>query len=209
MKHKMFGIALAVCMMLTSGGIQVAHAAPIITSDTVITSENATDVMRYLGLESSDVISCDTSEYKSYTVGELQEVLNSAKSFPQNDNLAEINTGTQNKGNGNLLRSSVKTLTYTSHGDGGYTFTATVSGKYSGKKWTGVGTIDAAIDSDSLLTVYKVTSNDLEATWTSSKITLGGSADISAYIGVGDLGLVETHSFTISPYKVWTASSYL
>lgn len=205
---RIFCSLLAFAMLLSLSASSVM-AAPVdtITENTVITMENATDVAKYLNIQDKIIPNTQNINYKIYTVGELRATINAAQ---YNNGKSIVLYDDSNKSPEiNVMASGVKSLYYTGYGDGNYTFTVIVGGKYSGTKWTGVGTIDASIDTDQVATVYKIKSNNLSATYTSSQITLGGSVDVGAYLGVGGLGLIETHSFTIEPYKVWKASSYL
>lgn len=209
MRIKRIFCSLLILAMLLSLNATSIMAAPVdaITEHTVITTENATEVAKYLDIQDKIIPNTQNSNYKTYTVGELRATINAAQS--NNQKVIVLYDDINQSPEISVMSSGVKSLYYTGYGDGNYTFTVIVGGKYSGTKWTGVGTIDASIDSNQIATVYKIKSNNLSATHTSAQITLGGNVDVGAYIGVGGLGLLETHSFKIEPYKVWKASSYL
>lgn len=90
-----------------------------------------------------------------------------------------------------------------------YTFSVTVCAQYSGKKFTGVGSASVSVNSAQLAIVYKVGANNLTTSYTSSKITLGGSVDIDSYVGVGSVGIIKIGTNTCSPSKTWKASRVL
>lgn len=210
MKVKKFLCALLTGGLLLSSTTALSvQAAPTesITDQTVITRSNAKEVAEYLDITNKVIPNTQNNAYMTYTVGELKDILETAQSM---DSKSIILYDTTNNLPGiNTFGSGVKSLTYTGYGDGNYTFTVIVGGKYSDRHWTGVGTIDASIESNQVATVYKIKENNLSATHTSTQITLGGNVNVGGYIGIAGIGLLETHSFKIEPYKVWNASSYL
>lgn len=200
-------LAFAMIQSLTIASPVMAAPADTITESTVITEENATEVAKYLNIQDKIIPNTQGGNYKIYTVGELRSTINATKDNYEKEIV--LYDDTSKSPEINVMASGVKSLYFTGYGDGNYTFTVIVGGKYSETHWTGVGTIEASIDSNQIATVYKIKSNNLSATYTSTQITLGGNVNIGGYIGVGGLGLLETHSFKIEPYKVWKASSYL
>lgn len=206
---KIFCSLLACAMILSFNSTALVNAAPVdtITESTVITEENASAVAKYLNIQDNIIPNTQNNYYQTYTVGELRSTLASIKNNCDQDVILYDDTIINPEIN--VMSNGVKSLYYTGYGDGNYTFTVIVGGRYSGTKWTGVGNIEASIDSNQIATVYKIKSNNLTATYTSTKITLGGSVNVGAYLGVGGIGLIETNSFKIEPHKVWNASSYL
>ena len=189
-----------------------------ITDSTVITMENIDDVLSYLGL-SSDCFSEGVTTVNSVTtVGELKEVIeaveenNSAENnrvnnvYSQNSLLDTTTTSTSLMS----ARSTSKSMILTdSHDVDSYIIDLSVTAQYSGSKWTGVGGISVDLDSDQLFITYKIASKSLSATYTSSCITVSGTVSVTAYVGIGDLGLIKVGSNTNKLRSNFYAINYI
>lgn len=87
-----------------------------------------------------------------------------------------------------------------------YTVEYEVAGRYSGRSWVGANSASVSVDSDSLVTTYKVGSKSMNLTYTSSAITLKAKIVVDTYIGVGNVGLIKINSQTVNTTATWDTS---
>ncbi|MBA4686979.1 MAG: hypothetical protein H2184_07480 [Candidatus Galacturonibacter soehngenii] len=178
----------------------VANASSIntdtINTDTIITKNNIAQVLQYLKLPSDSIIENTNSDYDSMTVGELQDLITTVSN--QTDAIPKENCSISKKNNifySSLMAASKgsKSLS-TSFDVDSYSIDLSVTGNYSGSKWTGVGGISVDVDSSQFIITYKIASKDLTGTYTSSRIKISGDVYVDAYVGVGEVGLVKIGS---------------
>jgi hypothetical protein len=89
----------------------------------------------------------------------------------------------------------------------GYELEYSVNVKYNKTKKQYVETTgqDVGIDSDLFPIVYKIGKKSLSSSCTSSKVTLNANVTVKAYVGAGDIGLVEVASQKIKSKVYWHA----
>jgi len=170
-----------------------ASASEVIFSDTVISRENIDKVCDYLGLNSSEIIWSENIEADVITVKELEQIIEKAKMNAKVGEICDNNTNVRVENNSTYAKAvSSKTLSRTFDNDG-YTFKVSVSAKYFGKKFKGVGSPKVSVSTGGPIT-YKVYNDTLKSSYTADKVNVNGDVWISAYAGVGKIGLV----------KIWT-----
>lgn len=203
---KIIATVLSCCILSTGiGSIHVLAADNIISSETKITNDNLKDVLDYVGLDEDDFIADRSVSNGVTTVRELETAI------------AKVNQPTVLKATTqrctdytSMFRASgTKSMTQTFDNDA-YTIDVTVSAGYSGKSWTSVNGVSASVDSAQLVITYKIDSQNMSATYTSSVVTASGTVYVQAYVGVGDIGLVKVGDPQSNKLKAnFYASSYL
>lgn len=200
---------LACCILGTSISSVPVFAAENTTSSTIspnteITDDNLNEVLDYVGLNEEDFIADESVTNGVTTVKELEEaiaVINQAQST--------VPKATTQYCTDRSRASGTKTMTETFDNDA-YTIDVTVSAGYSGKSWTGVYGVSASVDSAQLVITYKIDSQNMSATYTSSVVTASGTVYVQAYVGVGNLGLIKVGDPQSNKLRVnFYASNYL
>ena len=186
LKIKKIIAAVLSCCILSTGicSINALAADNIISSETKITNENLKDVLDYVGLDEDDFIADTSISNGVTTVKELETAIAivNQPTFPKA-------TTQQCTDNTSMFRASgTKSMTQTFDVDA-YTIDVTVSASYSGKSWTSVNGVSASVDSGQLVITYKIDSQNLSATYTSSVVTASGTVYVQAYVGVGNVGV--------------------
>lgn len=200
----MFTVAVLICSI----SVGEASASEMIFSDTVISRGNVDKVCDYLGLDSSEIIWSENIEAAVITVKELETLIEETKENAKAGEICDNNTIANIENNSAYARAvSSKTLSRTFN-NGGYTFKVSVSAKYSGKKFKGVGSPKVSVSTGGPIT-YKVYNDTLKSSYTASKVNVNGDVWISAYAGVGKIGLVKIWTQKNTVNCNWYASSSL
>lgn len=208
LKFKKIAIALLSCCILGTNFssmtvLAAENTTPIVSDDTIITDNNLNDVLDYVGVNKNDFIRDSSISNGVTTVKELKSAIMQAKhtSTPRSTSQKLLNN--------DFRASGTKSMTQTFDVDA-YTIDLTVSANYSGKSWTSVNGVSASVDSAQLVITYKIDSQDLSATCSSSKITASGTVYVQAYVGVGDLGLIKVGDPQSNQLRAnYYASNYL
>lgn len=193
---KMLLSSLLVLTIVFPTSIANASSINAINTNTIITKDNIAQVLQYLDLPSDSIIKNTNSGYDSMTVGELQDLITTVSN--QADTKPKENRSISKKTN--MLYSSLRTASEgskslsTSFDVDSYSIDLSVTGKYSGSHWTGVGGMSVDVDSSQFVITYKIASKDLTGTYTSSRIKVSGDVYVDAYVGVGDVGLIKIGS---------------
>jgi hypothetical protein len=212
MFKKIISFCTVLCMALTLILPLQLHAQSEaqISQDTVITEDNIYEVLKYLNIDSSNFIKTDVSKPGVKTVGELKKVIEQVKQKPieikENTN---TNTNTKSKITENFASSSIsgtKMLYQTTNTDS-YTLEFEVAGLYTYKDWTGATSANVTVDTDSLLTVFKISNKHLNLSWNSSTITLNSDFIVDTYIGAGDIGLIHINANRVIGTNYWYSSN--
>jgi len=190
--------ALACLFMIES---VPTYASENISNDTIITSDNIIDVLTYLGMEESAFEENRTLEGRSYTVGEVRDLIEREKNN-------KVNIVKDYMQDSMLRAKGTKNLSAISYLDS-YHVIVKVAATYNGKKWTSAGAPSASVSQEGVGTTSKIAKNNLKATCYSSKIVLSGSVTVDTYIGVGKVGVVKINSNKITFNRTWSASDNL
>lgn len=188
-KFKKLGAAILSCCILGSSISSTSVFAAdntiysAISSDTIITNDNLKEVLDYVGIDEEDFIADSSISNGATTVRELENAIAQAK-------IVSPLKGTTQKCTDKSRASGTKSMTMTFDNDA-YTIDVTVSASYSGKTWTSANGVSASVDSGQLVITYKISSQNLSATCTSSVIKASGTVYVQAYVGVGNLGLIK------------------
>jgi len=190
-----------------------------INSDTVITENNISDVLTYLGLDSSKFIKTNVTGTSVKTVGELKNIIEQAKKSPSkiestiNKNKTKTSTGTKSLTGTHLMSDDdpVGCITVTTgvNVSGAYTLTFDASGKYIDNYWTGATGATVSVDSNTALLTYKIDSKKLRLSWDEDTITLNSDVTVGKYVGVQGLGTVEIYTQEVTGQEFFYASDYL
>jgi len=223
-----FGQSVYAAEILTgTDNTKIVQSETKIGSDTQITKENLKEVLKYVGLDSSNYIQTDNIDKKVkkiQTVGELQKAIENAK-MP-----SKVTAVNKNKMNGktNIGGSSTTannmTIASTNSSYGGsiglssdvtvgdaFTLTRSCSGQYSSyyQQWTGVSGVSASVDSAGTTAfIYKIAPGaSLRATWTPTEITMRSYITVNKYVAiesgitcVGYQGVQGTDTYDASDY---------
>lgn len=206
---KMATTFLVCCLLGTSISSLPVLAAENTTSSTIssnteITDDNLKDVLDYVGLNEEDFIADESVTNGVTTVKELEEAI-----AVINRSQSTVPKATTQYCTDRGRASGTKTMTETFDNDA-YTIDVTVSAGYSGKSWTGVYGVSASVDSAQLVITYKIDSQNMSATYTSSVVTASGTVYVQAYVGVGNLGLIKVGDPQSNKLRVnFYASNYL
>lgn len=193
--------------------VQAKEKEKEFSPDTVITKDNIYDVLEYLGIDSNNFIETDETGKSVRTVGELEktfkEVTNKLKDIPTQGK--EVSEAKNDFIISPYSYGGTKMLYKTMDHGGSYTITYSVAGEYSYRDdhtgyWSGVGSADASVDSDAIGVVYKITSKDLDASYTANYINLDAAITVTWYIGVDDVGLIPVGSNDITADINWDTS---
>lgn len=204
---KIIATVLSCCILSTSiCSIHVLAAENTISSETKITNDNLKDVLEYVGLDKDDFIADTSVSNGVTTVKDLEAAIAKVK---QSTVLRATTQRCTDYSSMFRASSGTKSMTQTFDNDA-YTIDVTVSASYSGKSWTGVNGVSASVDSGQLVITYKIDSQDMSATYTSSVVTASGTVYVQAYVGVGDIGLVKVGDPQSNKLRAnFYASSYL
>jgi hypothetical protein len=180
-----------------------------ITPNTIITKENIQEVLEYVGLSSKNLIKDSSIEVNNvYTVGELSKAIEESKLIRSTATIAPVNE-TPVENFASKATAGTKTVSSTMYYSNSYYVTYRASGGYSGSKWTSSGTGSADVDTNSVVTTYKISAEDYDVTHTSSNLKLQFEITVDGYVGVGDIGLIKTSSNDITGTINFLASVYL
>ncbi|MCS6133285.1 hypothetical protein DWV13_17010 [Clostridium botulinum] len=229
MKSKKIISIVAIALTVIMGNVtlgQAVHAAEVspntnivedkskIKSNTEITEDNLNDVLEYVGLDPNSFIKTDVEGVRCVqTVGDLEKAIEEAKKPAKvtikNRTDSEENNKTNLHRRSKRSAGSKSLYADQSVGDA-YTLTYTLSGQYNDDQWTGVSGADVSVDSDFAGFTYKIAPHpDLNATYTSSKITLRSYVTVNKYIGVKDYGVVPIGYQGIKGTNYFYANDYL
>lgn len=211
MLKKVVSFCLVFCMvfaLVVPGYAQEKETS--ISSETVITEDNISEVLEYLGIDPNNFIKTDVAGTSARTVGDLEKAIKQAKKLP-----SEVNgkvkskgfNGTADKSVASAASSGTVMLYATVNVGDSYTVEYEVAGQYADGKWTGASSATATVDSNFILYTYKIASKELKLSYTSSTITLKAKVVVDIYVGVGDYGLVKIGSQTINSTVNWYAST--
>lgn len=203
-------------------GTLTSVQANTINSDTVITEDNMSDVLKYIGLNPSDVIEGNETGKSIGTVGELQKSMKQAKK-QQNKVITKtannkLSNATTKLSNANIVTASYyddeaptdSQRVYHDTDFDGYVVEFSCDGDYRHGQWCGVSGEDATITSgDGTGYFYKITAkNDLSATYTSSRITMHHKITVKSYVGVGKFS-VCVNTNTIKGYDYFNIEDWV
>lgn len=212
MVKKIMCVCIVLCMTFSLMVTAQAETKSSISSDTIITENNISEVLEYLGIDSSNFIKNEVSEKSVQTVGELEQAILEAKQMLSTvninnnakintNNIFDINSAVEIKSSGSgsiVLSSSTKVDSYTLYFD--------VTGQYKDGKWTNATSASVSVDSNFLLYTFKIDSKKLTLSHTPDKITLKSEVTVFVYVGVGDLGLVKISEQTTKGTHNWYKS---
>lgn len=172
-----------------------------ISNNTIITRDNITEVLAYLGIEENAFEENEALEGKNYTVGEVRDLIERER----NNKVSIVEDYIEDS----MLRAKgTKNLSTISYLDS-YHVIVKVAAAYNGKKWTSAGAPSASVSQEGIGTTSKIAKNNLKATCYPSKIVLSGSVTVDTYIGVGKVGVVKINSNKITFSRTWSASGNL
>lgn len=198
--NKMISLMCAIACLFMIESVP-AYAREDISNDTIITSDNITEVLTYLGMEENAFEENETLEGKNYTVGEVRDLIERER----NNKVSIVEDYMEDS----MLRAKgTKNLSAISYLDS-YHVIVKVAATYNGKKWTSAGAPSASVSQEGIGTSSKIAKNNLKATCYSSKIVLSGSVTVDTYIGVGKVGVVKINSNKITFSRTWSASDNL
>ena len=229
MAKKFTSLAIIFCLLF-SFFPNYADAAEIqeITSNTIITNDNLTNVLNYLGYDSSSFIKIDVDGLSFYTVGELESAISIAKSsetattkvknIQSSGSYNDINKRAVSPRSSTPHYGSISNMSTTDYGNyqlefvssGSYRSSYYVGNTHYPPVWTGVSGCNVFIDSNFLPVIYKIDGKGLiGASYTSSTITMTSEVYVGGYIGIADIGLLQISSVKINTTNYWKISSYM
>lgn len=181
-----------------------------ITPDTIVTADNAYDVLAYLHIDKSNIVKINSnySRQNDLTVQDLEKAIKKAKDHPKYINDKSNISSTSNALNSFTRANSVGTvMLYYDVNCDGYIVSYEVAGNYSGKKWVGASSASVSVDGngDTGPISYEIGSKNLRLSYTSSLITLNAKVVVETYAGIGPLK-VKIASQTVTSYKTWNTS---
>lgn len=211
-KERIF-VLLILCVFINSMLLQSISASSTITNNTKVTKENVYQVLDYLGVGHNKIItnSSGNNSYRTYTVGELKELIiksNEEMSYKKFDNNSLGSKSIISKSISANAKKGTKALSRVCDVSS-YCLTFSCTGSYSEKKWTGASGASCSVTSTSFGTVAKITSEDLSLDWDSKYIVLEGTVKVNLYVGIGGIGLIKTGSNKVEVKYSWDASKVL
>jgi len=220
---KLLPVALCMALMLTVFMVPAQAASPTaqakgtsISPNTVITKDNMNEVLKYLGIDSSNFIQTDESKNsKIETVKDLENAIQQCKKQPSviNSTYSETNVSSvsANSNSAMATANAVGTvMMYLTTNCDGYTLTYSVAGQYSGAKWTGCGGAWVSIDSLDVIFVRKVDSVSFNITLTdnNNNLCMKAAVNVGLYIGL-KYGIVKVSSQTVNTTANFGAGWYI
>ena len=205
-----------------AGEPRVKDASCALPANTVITPENLTQVLRYLGLDGQEMLPLDPDDSSGLdhisTVGELEAVLDeieelsSAGAIHTSDTPIEpISSSASPRGivmgSGNIRLSDTNPIGST------YTLTYSCSANYDRGKWTLVTGGDVSISTGSVVigTKHKIDSKDYiycQILSDQTTIRMDSTIHVGAYVVIAGIGLFRTNSTKIEGTSYWYFHHY-
>lgn len=197
---KIISLMCVIACLFTVESVPV-YSRENISNNTIITRDNITEVLAYLGIEENAFEENETLEGKNYTVGEVRDLIEQER----NNKVSIVEDYIEDS----MLRAKgTKNLSTISYLDS-YHVIVKVAATYNGKKWTSAGAPSASVSQEGIGTTSKIAKNNLKVTCYPSKIVLSGSVTVDTYIGVGKVGVVKINSNKITFSRTWSASANL
>lgn len=212
---KATSLALAVIFSVAMSlpAFAAEKSSDTITPSTVITEENITKVLNYVGLNSNSFTKTEGSEcYDSHTVKDLQNAI--AQYKDEANRSKKVNSITNNNttaGRSNVLASSssgVVSLSQTADMST-YSILFEVAAGYRNGKWTSYSGPKATIDDPDVGLIHKITKQSHKVSFRDSATTLAmdSAVEVTAYYGIKDLK-VKIGSETVNSTSYWYVSDY-
>lgn len=195
----------------------------IISSNTVVTSDNVNQVIKYLGFDPDDLIQTNkTTLDASITVGELKKAIDQLKQLPTEIQLEEVvddvPLNLESCAKVGVLNfdhcAGSKALYYTTNLGGSFEIRYSATAQYSWSKFLSVAGLGVEVldTDDNPFTTYQFDEEPEISAFVANngnKITLNGKVVVASYLSLGNVGLIKVNQHTITTTKDWSASSEL
>ena len=222
MQKKILSLVLTIIIILSSTSLAFASTTTAtdparqkstFAKDTVITEDNMNDILKYYGLDPSNVIKLNKPVTRDVTVQDLEKALKEFDKLPKTITIHDDNP-TNVKVTNNITTKAV-TGTATITKDNNITTSLVVryfdTGKFykngSTKYWTDALGTDLKIVSDPTATYFylidkisKLTNTIYKASTSKSYLQMDYKYDVGCYLGVNGYG-IKYKSITINGYS--------
>lgn len=205
-------IALCLSIVLTLPLGLTVSANGSLSSDTVVTKENADQIMEYLGLDPSNLVSSDTisdDSVEPVTLGELQQALVQLEQSPKEVITTENFNSLATQTNSNFC-TGLKMLYYTTNLGGSFDLSYEVAANYSWNKYTSANnaTVSVNNNTDNPLISFTIASKDVGAKVISNgeKVEMKATVKVDSWLTLFNTGLVKVTTTTVNTTKEWNTT---
>lgn len=211
MLKKLISVCLVLCMAFTLMIPGYAKPKEKISSDTVITKDNVYDVLKYLGIDSSNFEPSGNVKSGCVTVWELEKTISEIKNAPTEPKTSKSFATSDNQ-IGLMAITVNKSLYHTSDYDQ-YSLTVSCTGTYDlgTPGWIGCSGGSASVDYWNPI-VAKINGNPSINTYlnaTKTQVCMAYTVVVDKYVGIANSGIIYIGSATHTGNAYWSASEFV